>query len=138
METIFSAGDHYHNVPVPFVTNDPSCHQEARIFRSKRVPSPDAGSYDPQCEIVTTCGITAVEGREIGWIRVDREGSYFDHNTTTTRTVDLRGNSNEIIVYRHVWPRIWNDPMASTLLHKETANGAAARLRKEILKLCSK
>jgi len=138
MDKCFATSDHYGSVPVPIETADPSCDPSANFLYTKRVPSAHAGSYDPYCEVITSYGITSKDGHDIGWVRIDHDGSAFDPNTTVTKAVVLNDTTQDISVYRHIWPRMWNDPLASSNLHMENSLGKADKLRQEIAKICAK
>jgi len=131
-------GDLYRSVPAPKATADPSYDPEARIYQTRRIPSPDANTYDPSRELVTSYGLTKKAGSETAWIRVDHENSRYDPNTTTTTVVSLNDDSPEITIFTHVWARTWNDPLASETYRVESSKDRAKKLRNEITMICSK
>ncbi|MGE3623025.1 MAG: hypothetical protein AB7H77_04005 [Bdellovibrionales bacterium] len=98
----------------------------------KREPDEDLNAHDPNRTIATLYGVTTQNGRKIGWMRIDHEGSYYDPNTSHTSAVEMDSDSPDITVYKHVWARNWNDPLASSSCHVEVSAEKAAILRGKI------
>jgi hypothetical protein len=120
------------DAPIPLVLSDPSYDRSAHICYIERSSDLEASTNDPNRETTISYGMTKKDRAEVGWMRVDKKGSYYDPDTTKTTAVDLTDESTEVTVYTHIWARTPNDPLAAASTTKESSPLLAREIREKV------